>query len=75
MSKLDYSKGFYDSGELLWEGWKLDGKHHNEEGPAHVSYKRDGGVWLKWWYLNGVNYTEEEWKDLVFRKVFEEQVL
>jgi len=71
MSKLDYKKSFYESGELGWEKWKLDGEYHNEEGPAFVSYKKDGSVIGKWWYLNGIRCTEEEWKDILFRKAFE----
>ena len=71
MSKLECEKGFYDNGELMWEEWFLDGKRHNEEGPAIICYKRDGSVeWEEWW-LNGVEYSEEEWRDLVFRRAFE----
>ena len=71
MSKLDYEKDFYDSGELMWEEWKLNGERHNEEGPAFIGYRRDGSVWWETWWLDGVKYSEEEWRDLVFRKVFE----
>ena len=71
MSKLDYEKGFYDSGELRWETWKLNGKYHNEEGPAFIWYRENGSVWRKWWRLNGVEYSEEEWHEIVFRKAFE----
>jgi len=55
----------------MWETWRLDGKLHNEEGPATISYEKDGSVRLKEWRLNGVDYTEEEWKDILFRKAFE----
>jgi len=59
MSKLDYSKGFYDSGELMWEWWKLNGKWHNEEGPARIYYRENGSVKWKEWYLNGKFHNEE----------------
>ena len=59
MSKLECEKGFYDNGELMWEEWFLDGKRHNEEGPAIICYKRDGSVeWEEWW-LNGKRHNEE----------------
>ena len=59
MSKLEYKKKFYDSGELRWEKWWLDGEYHNEEGPAFVSYKKDGSVWREEWWLNGKRHNEE----------------
>jgi len=71
MSKLKHEKKFYDSGELMWETWRLNGEFHNEEGPARICYMRDGSVWWEEWYLNGVRYSEEEWRDLVFRRAFE----
>jgi len=71
MSELKYKKKFYESGELRWEEWSLDGEWHNEEGPTLICYRKDGSVSGKWWFLNGVEYSEEEWKEIVFRKVFE----
>jgi len=59
MSKLDYEKGFYDSGELWQEGWYLNGKLHNEEGPARIYYRRDGSVRWKEWFLDGKRHNEE----------------
>ena len=62
-------------GSVIGKWWWLNGKLHNEEGPAYIGYKRDGSVWVKEWYLDGVQHTEEEWHEIVFRKVFEEQIL
>jgi len=59
MSKLDYEKTFYDSGELWQERWYLDGKLHNDEGPAIICYRRDGSVRWKEWFLDGKRHNEE----------------
>ena len=38
--------------------WKLpSGRYHREDGPAI-----DNGDDYKWWYLNNVEYTEQEYK-------------
>jgi len=59
MSKLKYEKGFYDNGELKWEWWFLNGKHHNDEGPAFIWYRENGSVKWKEWYLNGKLHNED----------------
>ena len=59
MSKLKYEKKFYDSGELKWEWWFLNGKHHNDDGPAFIWYRKNGSVWREGWYLNGKLHNEE----------------
>ena len=59
MSKLDYSKGFYDSGELMWEKWRLNGEFHNEEGPARIWYRGNGSVEWEEWFLDGKRHNEE----------------
>ena len=58
MSKLKHNKGFYDSGELRRETWRLNGKHHNEEGPAYIWYRKDGSVDCEGWYLDGELHNE-----------------
>lgn len=41
------------------EEWFRDGKRHCEDGPAVINHKTG----YKEWWLNGVQYSEEEWKD------------
>jgi hypothetical protein len=41
-----------------YEEWKLpNGKFHREDGPA-IEYSNGS----KYWYLNGISYTEQEYK-------------
>jgi hypothetical protein len=41
-----------------YEEWKLpNGKFHREDGPA-IEYSNGS----KHWYLNGISYTEQEYK-------------
>ena len=37
----------------------LDGKMHNLEGPAYIP---EGDMKKKEYYINGIKYTEPEWK-------------
>jgi hypothetical protein len=39
--------------------WRLHGKHHNEHGPA---IELISGVSAKYWFLNGISYSFEDWK-------------
>ena len=50
--------------------WFKNGKWHREDGPAW-EYSNNGD---KWWYLNGVGYTEQEWI-VALRKIKLERVL
>ncbi len=40
--------------------WYLDGELHRNDGPA-VIYS----IWVKEWWLNGENYSQEEWFELL----------
>jgi hypothetical protein len=49
-----------DSPAVEWNSgkqWYLNGKLHRENGPA-IEY----GNGIKKWYINGVSYTEQEYK-------------
>jgi len=46
---VEYDNGIKD--------WKVNGKYHREDGPA-VEYDDDGD---KFWFLNDVEYSFEEW--------------
>lgn len=60
--------GIYEDidGNITW--WK-DGKLHNESSPAMTFY--DGN---KYWYLNGVEYTEEEFNQWLEKKNLNEKL-
>ncbi len=47
-----------DRGDIRWFNEK--GQYHREDGPAIES--KDGS---KLWWLNGIHYKEEEWKEKV----------
>lgn len=40
--------------------YMFDGKLHNWDGPALIP---EGNMRLREYYLNGIKYTEEEWKE------------
>jgi len=40
--------------------YMFDGKLHNWEGPALIP---EGNMRLREYYLNGIKYTEEEWRE------------
>jgi antitoxin component YwqK of YwqJK toxin-antitoxin module len=50
---------FYVNGEVLRQEWHLNGKHHNEEGPAYISYYENGKLRFQEWCLNGKTHNEE----------------
>ena len=52
---------FFDDGNLLREEYFVNGKRHNENGVAIVSYNRDGSINAQRYYLNDELLTHEEW--------------
>lgn len=52
------SKVFYDRTE-----WYLNGQKHREDGPSYESFVGD-----KYWYLNDIEYTEEEYNKKINSK-------
>jgi antitoxin component YwqK of YwqJK toxin-antitoxin module len=50
---------FYPNGKVAYQEWYLDGKWHNEEGPARVSYYENGKVAYQEWCFKGDYHNEE----------------
>jgi antitoxin component YwqK of YwqJK toxin-antitoxin module len=57
--KPELEEEFYDNGNVRFQSWYLNGKGHNEEGPAWIRYYEDGNVWDQKWLLNGNPHNEE----------------
>jgi antitoxin component YwqK of YwqJK toxin-antitoxin module len=57
--KPEIKEEFYADGNILRQEWYLNGKYHNEEGPAHIKYYKNGNIWHQAWYLNGKYHNEE----------------
>ena len=52
MNKPEYKKYYYKSGELEYEVWYLNDKHHRTDGPAFIGYYKSGKLEYEEWYLN-----------------------
>ena len=42
-----------------------EGKLHNDKGPAVIKYDDNDGVYLYWWYLNGIEVSPMDVFDLL----------
>lgn len=63
MSKIT-SKVYYKDGttsEFLDHSKTI----HRTDGPAIILYSKKGKIISKSWYINDVEYTEEEFKDII----------
>lgn len=50
---------YYDNGNKSWELWGLNRLKHRIDGPAYISYNKNGDIRFEQWYINGINKTEE----------------
>jgi antitoxin component YwqK of YwqJK toxin-antitoxin module len=50
---------FYFNGNLEVQEWFLDGKLHNEEGPASIWFYENGNIEKQSWCLNDEYHNEE----------------
>jgi antitoxin component YwqK of YwqJK toxin-antitoxin module len=50
---------FYPNGKVRYQKWTLNGKLHNEEGPAIIRYHKNGNIQYQVWYLNDKWHNEE----------------
>jgi antitoxin component YwqK of YwqJK toxin-antitoxin module len=57
--KPKLTETFYPNGNVRFQSWYLNGKGHNEEGPAWIRYYEDGNVCYQTWYLNEKLHNEE----------------
>ena len=56
MSKLEHKKHYDESGKLEYEVWRLNGKLHRTDGPAHIGYYESGELRCEAWWLNGKHH-------------------
>jgi len=52
MNKLDHKIKYYAFGNKYYEKYSLNGKLHNEKGPANIWYDSIGNKWHEEYYLN-----------------------
>ena len=60
--KLEVKQEVNDSGQLKCEEYSLNGKYHNEHGPAIRSWYGSGELWREQYRLNGELLTKDEWQ-------------
>lgn len=46
-------KLWYNTGELSWEGYCIDGKRHNPKGPVYRSWYKNGQLYHEEYRING----------------------
>jgi hypothetical protein len=51
--KPELKEEFYPNGKVRSQVWRLNGKLHNEEGPACIRYNENGKVYYQEWCING----------------------
>jgi antitoxin component YwqK of YwqJK toxin-antitoxin module len=54
----------YKNGQKIREEWWNDGKYHNLTGPAVIRWNEAGSLLGKHYYINGVEYKLDQYRDL-----------
>jgi antitoxin component YwqK of YwqJK toxin-antitoxin module len=49
---------YYENGQIKSQRWFLNGKQHNENGPAIIWYYENGKIEYQYWYINGNRHNE-----------------
>jgi antitoxin component YwqK of YwqJK toxin-antitoxin module len=49
---------YYKNGQIKSQIWSINGKYHNENGPAYISYYENGKIQSKSWRINGKYHNE-----------------
>jgi antitoxin component YwqK of YwqJK toxin-antitoxin module len=62
--KPELKETFYPNGNVRFQSWNLNGKGHNEEGPAYIGYYENGNVWYQKWFLNGKQLLKRDFTSL-----------
>ena len=56
----------YESGEVSYKAWYLDGKQHrSNDKPSYIVYFESGEVNFKEWHLDGKEYSEKNYKQVM----------
>jgi antitoxin component YwqK of YwqJK toxin-antitoxin module len=58
---ITYEEYYYSNGSVASRVYYFNNKWHKEDGPAYVSYDRNGDIVYKEYWLNDKELTEEEW--------------
>jgi len=61
------------TGRLVTTEWYKHGVHHNLKGPAVIQYSYSGEAYNFHYYINGVSYSEKEFKEFVKGLTSEQQ--
>jgi hypothetical protein len=49
---------YYENGQIEYQEWLVNGKRHNENGPAHINYYKNGQIHYQSWKINGEFHNE-----------------
>ena len=61
--KLQVNQQFYDNGQIYFEEYRLNGKPHNENGPAARSWWKNGKIRHEQYWINGKQLSKEEFEN------------
>jgi hypothetical protein len=59
MSNSGVIRTYHENGNICYEHYYLNEKHHREDGPAYISYHENGNVWFEYYYINGKLHRED----------------
>jgi antitoxin component YwqK of YwqJK toxin-antitoxin module len=49
---------YHDNGKIKYQEWRINGIHHNENGPSHIVYYENGQIHYQFWLVNGEYHNE-----------------
>jgi hypothetical protein len=49
---------YYENGQIKYQKWFINGKLHNENGPAYISYYENGQIEYQSLFINGNRHNE-----------------
>ena len=52
---------YYNSGEIWYQNWLVNGLPHKTDGPAIIYYYRSGKIAVDGWFLNGKRIYPDNW--------------
>lgn len=62
---IEVKKEYYSNGNVRFERYKSNDLIHRENGPAIISWDKDGNITYKEYYLNIKRLTQQEWYDQI----------
>jgi hypothetical protein len=58
---IKVKKEYYDNENIKYEEYRLNGRHHREDGPAYMYYNKLGTEECKLYYLNHECLNQQQW--------------